>query len=92
MKVSAEPGCSLEGVRHRRGAWSVGVSCCAVVCGGLSRLRSVAESTLGVESALGLDRVASIGAQLRSVSVYGTVAVGCSRVNVAWSEKEVPDA
>jgi hypothetical protein len=33
----------------------------------------VAESTLGVESALGLDRVASIGAQLRSVSVYGTV-------------------
>jgi hypothetical protein len=69
MKMSAEPECYLEGVRHRRGAWSVGVSRCAVICGGLSRLRSAAESTLGVESAIGLDRVASIGAQLRSASV-----------------------
>ena len=52
-----------------RGAWSVGVSVSTVVCGVLSRLRSALEVTLNVEVVLGLDRVASIGAQLRSALV-----------------------
>jgi len=66
MKKSREPERHLRGRRLHHGAWLLGVSASTVVCGVLSRLRSALEGTLNLESVLGLDRVASIGAPLRS--------------------------
>ena len=66
MNKSREPERHLRDLHVHQGAWSMSVLASMVVCSVPLRLRSALESTLNVESVLGLDRVASIGAQLRS--------------------------
>jgi hypothetical protein len=78
MKMSAGPERSLNGGRQRLGAWSVSVSRSAVVCEVASRLRSRAQGMLNVRPVLRFNRVASIGAQLRSVRASRTVGVSSS--------------
>jgi hypothetical protein len=82
MKMSGV-GTLLERPSQALGRLVGGVSASPVVCSVAPWLRSTAQGVRNVESVLQFDRVASIGAQLRSAAVFRTVGVRRSQLNVA---------